>query len=55
MEEELKRFNKTYGFHTYENAGHGFFSVDRPGYRVDAAVDGWQKVFAWFEKHLKPP
>ena len=54
LEEELKRFNKTYEFHTYENAGHGFFSVDRPNYRVHAAVDGWQKVFAWFEKYLKP-
>jgi carboxymethylenebutenolidase len=53
MEEELKRFNKTYEFHTYENAGHGFFSVDRPSYRVHAALDGWQKVLAWFEKYLK--
>lgn len=55
MEEELKRFNKTYEFHTYENAGHGFFSVDRPSYRVEAAVDGWKKVFAWYEKYLKTP
>lgn len=55
IEEELKRFNKTYEFHTYENAGHAFFSVDRPSYRVHAAVDGWQKVLAWFEKYLKSP
>ena len=55
MEEELKRFNKIYEFHTYENAGHGFFSVNRPNYRVHAAVDGWQKVFAWFEKYLESP
>jgi carboxymethylenebutenolidase len=54
IEEELKRFNKTDEFHTYENAGHAFFSVDRPTYRVHAAIDGWQKVFAWFEKYLKP-
>jgi carboxymethylenebutenolidase len=53
MEEELKRFNKTYEFHTYKNAGHGFFSVDRPSYRVEAAVDGWKKIFEWFEKYLK--
>ena len=52
-EAELKRFNKTYAFHMYENAGHGFFAVDRPSYRQHAAVDGWQKVFAWFEKYLK--
>jgi carboxymethylenebutenolidase len=51
-EEELKRLGKTYEFHTYENAGHGFFGVDRPSYRQAAAVDGWQKVFAWFDRYL---
>ncbi|MEW6185707.1 MAG: dienelactone hydrolase family protein [Thermodesulfobacteriota bacterium] len=55
MEEELKRYNKTYEFHTYENAGHAFFSVDRPSYRVEAAVDGWKKIFAFYEKYLKTP
>lgn len=49
----LKRFGKTYEFHTYENAGHAFFAVDRPQYRVHAAVDGWKKVFAWFGKYLR--
>jgi carboxymethylenebutenolidase len=52
-EAELKRFGKTYEFHTYENAGHAFFAVDRPQYRVHAAVDGWKRVFAWFDKYLK--
>ena len=52
IEEELKRHGKTYEFHTYEGAGHAFFSVDRPSYRQEAAVDGWQKLFAWYEKYL---
>ena len=52
-EEALKKAGKTYEFHTYENAGHAFFSVDRPQYRVHAAVDGWKKVFAWFGKYLR--
>jgi dienelactone hydrolase len=26
--------------------------VDRPQYRQAAAVDGWKKVLAWFEKYL---
>lgn len=52
IEEELKKHGKTYEFHTYEGAGHAFFSVDRPSYRVEAAVDGWQKVFAWYDKYL---
>jgi len=52
IEAELKRLGKTYEFHTYENAGHAFFSVARPNYRQEAAVDGWLKVFAWFGKYL---
>lgn len=51
-EEVLKRFGKTYEFHFYENTGHGFFSVDRPGYRPEAAVDGWNKVFDFFSRYL---
>lgn len=53
IEAALKKFGKTYEFHMYENAGHAFFSVDRPQYRVHAAMDGWKKVFAWFGKYLR--
>jgi carboxymethylenebutenolidase len=52
LEEALKAAGKTYEFHTYENAGHAFFSVDRPSYRVEAAVDGWEKIFAFYGKYL---
>lgn len=51
-EEVLKRFNKTYEFHSFENAGHGFFSVDRPSYRQEAAVEGWKKVFDFLGRYL---
>jgi carboxymethylenebutenolidase len=54
IEQELKKHGKTYEFHMYDNAGHGFFAVDRPAYRVHAAVDGWQKVFDFFGKYLTP-
>ena len=52
-EEALRKHGKTYEFHTYENAGHAFFAVDRPQFRQHAALDGWQKVFAWFGKYLR--
>ena len=52
-EEALKKHGKTYEFHTYENAGHAFFAVDREQYRVHAALDGWKRVFGWFDKYLK--
>jgi carboxymethylenebutenolidase len=53
-EEELKKHRKTYEFHRYDGAGHGFFCWERPGYRQEQAVDGWSKVFAFYEKHLSP-
>jgi carboxymethylenebutenolidase len=52
MEEELRRLGKSFEFHTYQNAGHGFFADYRPSYRQEAAVDGWNRVFAFFDRHL---
>ena len=49
---ELDRLGKPHEFHTYEGAGHAFFSVDRPSYRPEAALDGWRRVFDFFGKHL---
>jgi len=51
-EAELKKHGKQYEFHMYDGAGHGFFYYDRPLYRLEQALDGWKKVFAFFEKHL---
>ena len=51
-EAELKKHNKTYEFHRYDGAGHGFFYYNRPAYRQAQAEDGWQKVFAFCEKYL---
>ncbi len=52
-EEELKKHGKEYEFHMYPNAGHGFFYYDKPMYRQEQAVDGWQKVLSFFGRHLK--
>jgi carboxymethylenebutenolidase len=54
-EQELKKHGKTYEFHMYPKAGHGFFYYDRPAYRQEQAVDGWKKVFAFLEKYLGTP
>jgi len=54
-EAELKRLGKNYEFHRYDGAGHAFFAHYRPNYRVDQAIDGWHKVFAFFHKHLGAP
>jgi carboxymethylenebutenolidase len=51
-EERLKALGKTYEFHRYDGAGHGFFANSRPGYRPEQAMDAWQKVFRFYEKYL---
>ena len=51
-EAELKKLNKTYEFHRYDGAGHGFFYYNRPAYRQAQAMEGWEKVFAFCEKYL---
>ncbi|MCC6627269.1 MAG: dienelactone hydrolase family protein [Chloroflexi bacterium] len=49
----LRRHGKTYEFHRYDGAGHGFFAVDRPGYRPVQATDAWGGVFAFYERYLR--
>jgi carboxymethylenebutenolidase len=53
LEAALKGAGKPYEFHRYDGAGHAFFSVDRPAYRPEAAVDGWQRIFDFFGTHLE--
>lgn len=51
-EEELKRHGKTYEFHRYDGAGHGFWYYDRANYRWEQAMDAWGKTFDFFGRHL---
>jgi carboxymethylenebutenolidase len=53
LEEILTRLGKAHELRSYDDAGHGFFAVDRPAYRVAAANDGWQRIAAFFADHLR--
>jgi carboxymethylenebutenolidase len=53
IEAALKKAGKEYEFYRYDGAGHGFFATDRAGSRPDQAKDAWQKVFAFYAKHLE--
>jgi carboxymethylenebutenolidase len=44
LEQLLREHGKTYEFHRYDGAGHAFFSTNRPAYRVEAALDGWERI-----------
>ena len=52
LSQKLEELSKPHEFHTFTGAGHAFFSVDRPSYRVEAAVEGWEKIWAFFGEHL---
>jgi carboxymethylenebutenolidase len=53
---ELKQIltanGKEFTLHSYPEAGHGFFAVDRVSYRVAAANDGWERIAAFYAEHL---
>jgi carboxymethylenebutenolidase len=53
LEEELTKHGKEFEFHTYDDAGHAFFAVDRPSYRPEAANAGWQAVWDFFGRYLQ--
>ena len=48
----LNEAGKAHEFHSYAGAGHAFFSVNRPAYRPEAAVDGWEKIWDFFGRYL---
>jgi carboxymethylenebutenolidase len=52
LAEILTEHGKDFEMHSYPDAGHGFFAVDRPSYRVEAANDGWEQIAAFYAKHL---
>lgn len=55
MRAALTEHGKTFDFHSYPDAGHAFFSVDRPSYRLEAAKDGWKQIWSFFGEHLTGP
>ena len=49
----LSHHGKTYEFHSYPGAGHGFNCEERPAYRRDSALHAWGTAIDWFATHLK--
>ncbi len=54
LEQALVAAGKEFEFHSYEGAGHAFFSTDRPSYRPEAANEGWQRIWEFFDRNLGP-
>ncbi|MEQ1700326.1 MAG: dienelactone hydrolase family protein [Ilumatobacteraceae bacterium] len=49
----LTELGKEHTFHRYDGAGHAFFVTDKPVYRLEQALDGWQQVFRFLDRTLK--
>jgi carboxymethylenebutenolidase len=52
LEQLLKDNGQSYEFHRYDDAGHAFFAVDRPSYRMAAANDGWERIADFYAANL---
>ncbi len=50
-ESKAKAAGKTIEIVVYDNAGHAFNADYRPSYRAPAAMDGWNRMLAWFKKY----
>ncbi len=52
LEQVLAEYNKKIEFHSYEGAGHAFFATNRASYRPEAANDGWERIWGFFDMYL---
>jgi carboxymethylenebutenolidase len=50
--QRLTELGKEYEFHRYDGAAHAFFAADRPSYRVEAALDGYRRIAAFYRRTL---
>jgi carboxymethylenebutenolidase len=50
LAEALTAAGKEFTFRTFEGAGHAFFNVDRPSFRPESAVEGWNDIFAFLAR-----
>ena len=52
LAQALTAAGKEFTFRTFDGAGHAFFSVDRPSYRPESAVEGWTDIFNFLDRTL---
>ena len=52
LEKALRAAGKTYEFHSYDGANHGFMQVDTARYNPQGAVDAWGRILDWFGRYL---
>jgi carboxymethylenebutenolidase len=54
LAEAMRAAGKSFEFHEYPGAKHAFFNDRRPSnYHAESARDAWERVRAFFAKHLR--
>lgn len=48
----LTEYGKPHEFHSWDGAGHAFFATDRPAYRQQAAVEGYERIHDFFARTI---
>ena len=54
MDEAMRHAGKSFEYHVYAGAPHGFFNDTRPSYRVEASRDAWARCLTFLAQHLAP-
>ncbi len=52
LDERLTALDKPHEFHRFDDAGHGFLSIERAGYRSSAAAEAWPIIRSFLDTHL---
>jgi carboxymethylenebutenolidase len=52
LEKALTEAGKEFDFHVYEGAGHAFFSVNRPSFRPETALEAWGLIFDFLSRTI---
>ena len=53
LDARLTELGKDHTFYRYDGAGHGIWYYDKPMYRREQALDSFNKVMEFFDRHLK--
>ncbi|MBK7684758.1 MAG: dienelactone hydrolase family protein [Rhodocyclaceae bacterium] len=51
MRQALEKQGSKSQIHVYDGVGHAFHADYRPSYRKTEAIDGWQRLLAWFKNN----
>lgn len=51
MRQALEKQGSKSQIHVYDGIGHAFHADYRPSYRKAEAIDGWQRMLAWFKNN----